>query len=73
MTRAKFLINYEEQLKKRYSWASDREKLENFMQSVIDTLDGQARWSHEGEAVVSAWHSIGGKGKPTRKALRGLK
>lgn len=72
MTKDKFLLHYRDELEKRYPWAQDKARLDRFMQSVTDTLSGQNTWNHDGEAVTRAWHIIGGKGKPTKKALREL-
>jgi hypothetical protein len=73
MTRTAFLTAYRTELIARYSWAADVEKLDRFMNSCAETI-GTARttWNHDGEAVTAAWRSIGGKGKPTLKALRAL-
>ena len=73
MTKTKFLTLYRAELVARYSWASDTAKLDRFMQSVSDTIHGSVNtWNNDGEAVISAWKQIGGKGKPTYKALRAL-
>ena len=43
------------------------------MLSVRATLRGPvATWNFDGPATVAAWRAIGGKGKPTLKALRAL-
>jgi hypothetical protein len=72
MTRELFLTAYRKQLLHRYTWAADATKLDRFMQSVQETLSGGNTWNHDGEAVTTAWKVIGGKGKPTKKALRAL-
>jgi len=73
MTMAKqdFLAAYEAELG-RYPWSSDKTKLGRFLAGVRETLEGASTWAHEGEAVTAAWQKIGGKGKPTLKALRAL-
>lgn len=72
MTRSQFLTAYETELKARYSWTSDAPKLARFLEGVAMTLNGGSMWCHDGEAVTAAWRFIGGKGKPTLKALRAL-
>ena len=72
MTRQNFVTAYRAELIARYEWTRDIGKLDRFMLSVSDTLNGANTWNPEGEAVTAAWHAIGGKGKPTKKALRAL-
>jgi len=72
MTRQAFLKAYRNSLLAAYAWAGDAAKLDHFMASVSATLDGANTWNHTGEAVTAAWHWIGGKGRPTLKALRAL-
>ena len=70
-TKQQFCEAYESELA-RYPWAADPDKRFRFMVGVITTLDGGDTWSPTGEAVAAAWRAIGGKGKPTLKALRSL-
>lgn len=72
MNKESFLAEYERELVARYPWAADSEKLARFMAGVRATLAGASTWDPRGEAVTAAWRSIGGKGKPTLKALRAL-
>ena len=73
MSKQQFLEKYREQLLLTYAWAGNSVKLAKFMDGVRETLFTNKRiWSIEGEAVVTAWKSMGGKGKPTLKALRAL-
>lgn len=72
MTKTAFIVRYEQELVARYPWTKDAAKLTRFIQTVADTLAGGAGWQHEGDAVTAAWRAIGGKGKPTLKALRAL-
>lgn len=73
MTQVQFIKAYREQLLATYPWAQDEAKLKRFMASVAFTISGDAKtWNHDGEAVTAAWRAIGGKGKPTMKALRNL-
>lgn len=73
MTRNSFLVAYRSELVARFAWAQDIERLDRFMASCETTISSSAAtWNHDGEAVVAAWKSIGGKGKPTLKALRQL-
>lgn len=72
MTKADFLREYRAAIIAAYPWAQDAAKLERFMQSVSATINGAATWNHDGEAVRAAWRAIGGKGRPTLKALRAL-
>lgn len=71
-TKQNFLTAYKVELIARYPWASDSAKLERFMNSVSETLNGANTWNHSGEAVTAAWATIGGKGKPSKTALRTL-
>lgn len=69
MTKQAFLAAYRDAL----ALAADAAKLDRFMVSVAATLEGpRATWNHDGDAVTAAWRAIGGKGKPTLKALRAL-
>jgi hypothetical protein len=76
MTKTAFIAAYRAKLIDLYAWAQDATKLDRFMSSVASTigftLGGTAPWNHEGAAVTAAWREIGGKGKPTLKALRAL-
>lgn len=73
MTKEKFLNEYRANLISTHEWARDPDKLARFMASVENTITtAAATWTHDGAAVVAAWRAIGGKGKPTLKALRAL-
>lgn len=73
MTRTAFLTNYRTELLARFAWAQDAAKLDRFMASCAETISTtRATWNHDGDAVTAAWRIIGGKGKPTLKALRTL-
>jgi hypothetical protein len=71
MTKQQFITIYREKVSS-LPWAIDLEKLGRFMQSMENTLAGDSTWNHDGPSVVAAWREIGGKGKPTLKALRAL-
>jgi hypothetical protein len=71
MTKQQFITIYREKVS-ALPWAIDSEKLECFMQSVENTLAGASTWNHDGPSTIVAWREIGGKGKPTLKALRAL-
>ena len=72
MTKQAFLAAYRAALV-AYPWAADAARLDKFMASVAATIEGpHATWNHDGDAVTAAWRAIGGKGKPTLKALRAL-
>lgn len=75
MTKEAFLAALREQLKMLYGsgWASDEAKLARFMSAVEETIHSPRNiWNMDGPATVAAWRQIGGKGKPTYKALRAL-
>lgn len=73
MTKTQFLNLYRGELVARYPWAQDAAKLARFMASVESSIAGQGKtWNHDGEAVTAAWRAMGGKGKPTFKALCAL-
>ena len=73
MDKARFETALGAELMARYDWARDPKRLHRFMESVARTIRGECwTWNHDGEACAAAWRSIGGKGKPTMKALRAL-
>jgi hypothetical protein len=75
MTRAAFLQHYEALLESKYPWAVSPEKRASFMAKIIDTLDREkpgGPWNPDGPTTVDAWRAIGGRGKPSMKALRAL-
>lgn len=73
VTRTQWLRAYEAELMARYDWALNPTRLATFLQSVTQTLTGEATtWNHDGVAVTAAWRACGGKGTPTLKALRAL-
>ena len=73
MTRTDFIRQYEQELIMRYTWACDNNKRERFLASVLTTLGTNDKtWNHDGDAVTAAWRALGGKRKPTLKALRAL-
>lgn len=73
MNKEKFIELYKIELLKMYDWAKDEKKLERFLENVKITIStNTAPWNHTGAAVNAAWKSMGGKGKPTLKALRAL-
>jgi hypothetical protein len=71
MNKSSFLSEYRKAVS-ALPWASNPDKLERFMESCRATLNGASTWNHDGESCVAAWRAIGGKGKPTLKALRAL-
>ena len=72
MTKDGFATALQTELVTRYAWAQDADKLARFMASVRATLDGGMTWNNDGDAALAAWRAIGGKGKPTYKALHAL-
>jgi len=72
MNKLTFLAIYHKKVFARYPWAQNCDKLERFLASCEATLKGESTWNHDGEAVAEAWKEMGGKGKPTLKALRDL-
>ena len=72
-TQNEFFTAMRRELTARYEWARKPESLERFMRAVVATVaHGENKWNHNGKAVTAAWRAIGGKGKPTKKALRAL-
>lgn len=74
MTREKFTEALRALIVQRHTWAGDAAKLARFMASVDATLnagDGPY-YDHTGDATKDAWRAIGGKGRPSLKALRAL-
>lgn len=72
MTKFSFMVAYRAELIATYPWARVNDKLDRFMDIVIDALYGGNYWNFKGDAVDAAWKSIGGKGNPTLKDLRAL-
>lgn len=75
MTKQAFLNAYRALLVSTHAWAQDEAKLNRFMASVEDTIKTHSRktsWSKDGKAAMMAWREIGGKGKPSYRALRAL-
>ena len=73
-TKTNFIAALRSELIKRYDWTKNEARLNHFMEGVKDTIysRGDSRWNKDGEASEAAWKAIGGKGKPTYKALRAL-
>ena len=71
MNKTSFLSEYRKSVS-ALPWASNHDKLERFMESCRATINGASTWQYDGELSVKAWRAIGGKGKPTLKALRAL-
>jgi len=71
MNKTSFLSEYRKSVS-ALPWASNSEKLERFLESCRETLNGASTWQYDGELSVKSWRAIGGKGKPTLKALRAL-
>jgi hypothetical protein len=73
MTKENFLAAYRAELVSSYAWAADTAKLDRYMVSVTNTINGPEKsWIAEGAAVCVAWQKIGGNGQPTLKKLRAL-
>lgn len=73
-SKAKFLEVLERELE-IYPWAFDQQRKARFMgvaRQCIEADSGQYTLAIDGPAVVKAWQAIGGKGKPSYKALRAL-
>ncbi len=73
MTKAAFIETAIAEAKARYPWASDVDRLAKY-QAALDAActGGAGRVALDGPAVIAAWQAIGGKGKPTYKALEAL-
>lgn len=56
----------------QFPWFADPVKRENFSASIDRTLAGGQTCMIDGPACIAAWKSLGGKGKPTYKALHAL-
>jgi hypothetical protein len=73
MTKMDLLATYEAILIAECPWALDEAKLHKFMRSVELTITTEAAtWNHTTPLVAKAWRALGGKGKPTLKAMRAL-
>jgi uncharacterized protein YukE len=72
MTKSSFLSEYRKAIS-ALPWSSNPDKLERFLESCRATIENETTsWNHDGESSAAAWRAIGGKGKPTLKALRAL-
>ena len=74
-TKSGFVLAIEREIVQRHAWAKDAAKLATFMDAVRNTITTTASghiWHHQGPASDAAWREIGGKGKPSLKALRAL-
>ena len=73
MDKFTFLAAYRAAIINAYAWATDTAKFDRFMRSVEVTITTtEATWIHDSPVVTAVWKSLGGKGKPTLKALRSL-
>lgn len=72
MTKAAFTAAVLDGIK-AYPWSADAARLDTFKTKLAETLStGRAAVAIDGPAFVAAWRAIGGKGKPTLKALAAL-
>lgn len=73
MTKTKLLNEYRAVLPGMFPWARDEDKLTRFVASAERTIrTSAATWNHDSPAIAAAWRKLGGKGKPTLKAMRAL-
>jgi hypothetical protein len=79
LTKTSLLATYRSNLLAYHgptSWVHDPAKLDKFMADVEATVRGPKNLVtfdlRAGSALMAAWRSLGGKGKPTYKALRAL-
>jgi hypothetical protein len=72
ITKTEFLTEYRARLVAGYPWAQDTAKLDRFMQSVANTINGAYTWNHDSAAATAIYRENGGKGKVTLKWLRAL-
>jgi len=82
MTKNELVAAYEAILVAEYLWAQKPAMLERFMASVWLTITTPGigpqpsgngpMFDHTSQGFARAWKSIGGKGKPTLKAVRAL-
>jgi hypothetical protein len=73
MTKQEFLAAYREHVVACHAWADNAAKLAHFMKAVETTLyTERTAWAWDGTGTKIVWKDLGGKGRPTLKALRGL-
>lgn len=71
-SKAKFLEVLDREVE-IYPWAFDQERRARFNALARESVEtGRNLIAIDGPAVVKAWQAIGGKGRPTYKALRAL-
>jgi hypothetical protein len=72
-TLNEFLIAYRTEMKGMYTWAVHQDMLEEFMGTVVATINGTSiKWSFSGTAAANAWKAVGMEGEVTLEALRAL-
>lgn len=73
MTKTAFINAYRATLLAHYPWAQDTARLERFMCSVTETLNGGNSFNRDGEAFRAACHAIGlSPRKATLKFLQSM-
>jgi len=73
MTKTELLAAYRADLLERYAWAVNINNLDRMVSSAERTIrTTAATWHHNGISMSAAWRRLGGKGRPTLKAMRAL-
>jgi hypothetical protein len=72
LTKKTLRAAYIDRVKTTYPWASDEQKLANFCTTLDRTFAGSTELSIYGFQFTECWRDLGGKGKPTYKALHAL-
>ena len=73
MTKSELSAAYRDLLPRVFPWAQDQDRLDRFMASFERTIrTSAATWNHNSPTIWQAWRTLGGKGRPTLKAMRAL-
>jgi hypothetical protein len=78
LTKTNFLTEYEKNIRYTYSatWAKDENRVKHALRCCEATLgmltEKHQVVDHTGSVFVATWKQLGGKGKPTLKALNAL-
>ena len=69
----RYIAIYIDEVQKRYPWAQDESKLAKARAHITQAIAAKRNeWQIDGEAGVAAFRALGGKGKPTFKAIFAL-
>ena len=69
----RYIAIYIDEVSRLYPWAQDEAKLAKARNTIAQAIaDKRNEWQIDGQAGLAAWRALGGKGKPTFKAIHSL-